>query len=161
MMLSSLMIYWVQWRSHCLSSRLGYHTINGRLQNLGVTRVVVLISFLNQAQAFPPHAHAREREGGATRRREGRAVRQRSANQVHRIKASHGPARAQPLHRRTVREGYNMGRKYFLRAETREDIEAIARELTMGVEEAKRRADKRTWFEKSQARVKALYDSSI
>jgi hypothetical protein len=60
-----------------------------------------------------------------------------------------------------VREGYNMGRKYFLRAETREDIEAIARELTMGVEEAKRRADKRTWFEKSQARVKALYDSSI
>ena len=54
-----------------------------------------------------------------------------------------------------------MGRKYFLRADSHEQCEQILHQLTALVEIAKKRVDKRTLFEKSQAVVKALYDSPI
>ena len=60
-----------------------------------------------------------------------------------------------------MRAGYNMGRKYFIRAGSHELCERVSRELAALVEEAKLRGDRRTWFERSQAAVKALYDSPV
>ena len=54
-----------------------------------------------------------------------------------------------------------MGRKYFIKADSPESCELVARELSALIAQAKKRADKRTWFEKSQASVKQLYDSPI
>ncbi len=54
-----------------------------------------------------------------------------------------------------------MGRKYFIKADSAKACELVARELSTLIEQAKKRADKRTWFEKSQASVKQLYDSPI
>ncbi len=66
-----------------------------------------------------------------------------------------------PRRHRTARDGYNMGRKYFIKANTQESCEQVERELSTLIEQAKKRADTRTWFEKSQASVKQLYDSPI
>ena len=54
-----------------------------------------------------------------------------------------------------------MGRKYCIKADSAKACELVTRELSALIEQAKKRADKRTWFEKSQASVKRLYDSPI
>ena len=54
-----------------------------------------------------------------------------------------------------------MGRKYFIKADSPESCERVARELSALMAQAKKRADTRTWFEKNQASVKQLYDSPI
>ena len=54
-----------------------------------------------------------------------------------------------------------MGRKYFIKADSPKSCELVAHELNALIAQAKKRADKRTWFEKSQASVKQLYDSPI
>ncbi len=54
-----------------------------------------------------------------------------------------------------------MGRKYFIKADSPKSCERVARELSALIAQAKKRADTRTWFEKSQASVKRLYDSPV
>ena len=54
-----------------------------------------------------------------------------------------------------------MGRKYFIKANSPESCELVERELSALIAEAKKRANTRTWFQKSQASVKQLYDFPI
>ena len=62
---------------------------------------------------------------------------------------------------RTQKGGYNAGRKYVLRAESEEEINAIVADLDRITRLAAQNAAARSYFSKIQKRVRVAYSSTI
>jgi hypothetical protein len=62
---------------------------------------------------------------------------------------------------RTIKNGYNAGRKYFLRANSDEERDDLVKQLLVLSKNAKARAETASAWEKMQNRVRRVYNSSL
>ena len=62
---------------------------------------------------------------------------------------------------RTIKKGYNAGRKYFLRASSDDERDELIKQLTVLSKIAIARAETATEWERMQSRVRVVYNSSL
>ncbi len=62
---------------------------------------------------------------------------------------------------RTLLDGYNSGRAYYLKASSEEECSELIKKLTSSAEAAKKAKEAKTRFEESQERVRVVYRSVI
>ncbi len=62
---------------------------------------------------------------------------------------------------RTLLDGYNSGRAYYIKASSEIECADLINKLATSVQAAKRAKDAKTRFEKSQERVRVVYRSSL